>query len=72
MKKLTRNKTLANGNTQTINASHSPPTLEEIRQRAHEIFLARGDKPGTDLEDWLRAELELKRERVNTNTRINQ
>ena len=38
------------------------PTPEEIRQRAHEIYLARGGTPGNELEDWLRAEQELKAE----------
>jgi hypothetical protein len=36
------------------------PTAEEIRQRAHEIFLVRGGAPGHELEDWLLAERELK------------
>ena len=36
------------------------PTPEQIRQRAHEIFLARGTAPGRELDDWLRAEQELK------------
>jgi len=40
------------------------PTSEEIRQRAYEIFLARGGTPGKEMEDWLRAEQELKRERA--------
>jgi Protein of unknown function (DUF2934) len=35
------------------------PTFEQIQQRAYEIFLARGDQPGSDLEDWLQAEREL-------------
>jgi hypothetical protein len=34
-------------------------TEEQIRQRAYEIFLARGAVPGDDLQDWLRAEREL-------------
>jgi CheY-like chemotaxis protein len=45
-----------------------PPTIEEIRPRAHEIFMARGGTPGNELDDWLRAEQELKRERAGTNT----
>ena len=45
-----------------------PPTIEEIRHRAHEIFMARGGAPGNELDDWLRAEQELKRERAGTNT----
>lgn len=39
------------------------PTPEEIGRRAHEIFLLRGGAPGRELEDWLLAEHELKRER---------
>jgi len=37
-----------------------PPTEEQIRERAHEIFLARGGCSGNALEDWLIAEKELK------------
>ena len=32
---------------------------EEIRRRAYEIYLARGEQPGRDLDDWLQAECEL-------------
>ena len=32
---------------------------EEIRRRAYEIYLERGEQPGRDLEDWLQAEREL-------------
>jgi hypothetical protein len=32
---------------------------EEIRRRAYEIHLERGQEPGRDLEDWLQAEREL-------------
>ena len=34
---------------------------EEIRRRAYEIYLARGEQPGRELDDWLQAERELKR-----------
>jgi len=44
-----------------------PPTVEEIRQRAQEIFLARGGAPGKELDDWLRAEQELKKESAGAN-----
>jgi hypothetical protein len=38
-------------------------TLEDrIRSRAHELYLERGGKPGTDLDDWLQAEAETRRE----------
>ena len=33
---------------------------EEIRRRAYEIYLERGEQPGCDLDDWLQAERELK------------
>lgn len=31
---------------------------EEIRRRAYEIYLERGERPGGELDDWLRAEHE--------------
>jgi hypothetical protein len=36
------------------------PTPEQIRRRAQEIFEARGSAPGSELDDWLQAETELK------------
>jgi len=35
------------------------PTDADIRQRAHEIYLARNGAPGNPTDDWLRAEREL-------------
>lgn len=35
------------------------PTEAEIRHRAQEIFLARGGRPGREIDDWLQAEYEL-------------
>lgn len=35
-------------------------TEQDIRERAYQIFLARGDVPGSPLQDWLRAEHELR------------
>ncbi len=32
---------------------------ERIRQRAHELYVARGQEDGHDLEDWLQAEAEI-------------
>ena len=32
---------------------------EDIRRRAYEIYLERGEQPGRDLDDWLQAECEL-------------
>lgn len=37
-----------------------PPIDEQIRQRAYEFFLARGATHGHDVEDWLRAQAELR------------
>ena len=34
---------------------------EEIRRRAYEIYLERGQQPGRALDDWLQAERELER-----------
>jgi hypothetical protein len=39
------------------NATH----VEEIRRRAYEIYLERGEQAGRDLDDWLQAERELER-----------
>ena len=32
---------------------------QDIRRRAYEIYLERGEQPGRELDDWLQAELEL-------------
>jgi DUF2934 family protein len=34
---------------------------EDIRLRAYEIYLERGEQPGRELDDWLQAERELER-----------
>ncbi|HEV2329486.1 MAG TPA: DUF2934 domain-containing protein [Verrucomicrobiae bacterium] len=36
------------------------PLLEQIRQRANQIYLARGWAAGRELDDWLQAEREIK------------
>lgn len=36
------------------------PTADEIRQRAHEIYLSRSGGPGNAELDWLQAESELR------------
>ena len=43
-----------------VSANHRP-SHEEIRLRAHEIYLERGTLPGKELDDWLQAERELER-----------
>ena len=44
--------------------AHDPSEeqLERIRQRAHDLFVARGQGDGHDLEDWLQAEAEVSAE----------
>jgi hypothetical protein len=32
---------------------------EKIRRRPYEIYLERGEQPGSDLDDWFQAEREL-------------
>jgi hypothetical protein len=39
-------------------------TEAEIRARAYEIYLGRGDEPGDAVSDWLQAEAELQPERA--------
>jgi hypothetical protein len=36
------------------------PIEQRIRRRAYENYLTRGDSPGSDLDDWLRAEQEIR------------
>ena len=50
-------KTAKPGNVQE--ALTSAPTVEEIRARAYEIYVERGQRDGEDLENWLQAEKEL-------------
>ena len=39
----------------------SPEKLvDEIKKRAYEIHLKRGKTPGSDMDDWLKAEREIK------------
>ena len=37
------------------------PSEGEIRRRAYEIYLERGDLAGNEIDDWLRAERELQK-----------
>ena len=42
----------------TIVSELTEEQLENIRRRAHELYEARGQEDGHDLEDWLQAEAE--------------
>jgi hypothetical protein len=44
----------------SVEMGESGPTESEIRQRAYEIYLSRGDAPGNAELDWLQAESELR------------
>jgi hypothetical protein len=44
------------------------PAPEEIRHRAQELFKSRRGAPGNELDDWLRAEQQLKKERAAIET----
>jgi hypothetical protein len=41
------------------NASLIPQTEQQIRERAYEIYLARGGQEGDEVSDWLAAEREV-------------
>jgi hypothetical protein len=48
-------------------ANHAP-SHEEIRRRAYEIYLERDSFGGNELDDWLQAEAELRRNAIVTRT----
>jgi len=43
---------------------HGEPSSEEIACQAHELYVQRGGEHRKDVEDWLRAEKELRDEPV--------
>ncbi len=48
------------GRAQAVDKSGRDPLEERIRQRAHELYLQRGQRPGSPLQDWLQAEGEIR------------
>lgn len=65
-KKTTLAKPKASGRVKAKKPVSSPPPnleelLTEIRARANEIYLARGNGHGDELSDWLQAEKEIKK-----------
>lgn len=44
----------------TKQSGRKEPTQEAVRQRAYEIYCSRNGSPGSELEDWLQAERELR------------
>ena len=55
----------ADSRTKRFAISETSSVEEEIRQRAYELFEARGGEEGHELEDWLRAEEEIKGGKTN-------
>jgi hypothetical protein len=49
-------------NAPVIHSPQLPRNHEQIRQRAQAIYAARGGMMGMTLNDWLKAELELKQQ----------
>jgi hypothetical protein len=49
-----------------VAADAPEPAEDDIRQRAYEIYLERGQQPGSPIDDWLQAEAELKSHRTTT------
>jgi Protein of unknown function (DUF2934) len=45
-----------------IQSLKPPPTLEQVRQQAHDIYVAHGGAERMALSDWLKAEQELQRQ----------
>jgi hypothetical protein len=45
-----------------VTSDPGPPALSEelVRQRAYQLYEERGHEDGHDLEDWLRAEAEMR------------
>jgi len=41
--------------------SETLPLEERIRRRAYELYVQRGNQSGSELDDWLRAEEEIRR-----------
>ena len=35
------------------------PAEERIRQRAYDLYVERGNEPGSELDDWIQAEQEI-------------
>ena len=45
------------------NVRQEPEDREAVAQRAYELFVKRGSAPGREVDDWLEAEQQLRRER---------
>ena len=43
------------------------PLEERIRMRAHELYVLRGNESGSEMDDWLQAEEEIRAEEESAN-----
>lgn len=50
----------------TISNDQSEEQVEKIRQRAYELYEARGREEGHDIDDWLQAEAEIEALKMRT------
>ena len=46
------------GRALAVNRNTVPPSVEQIRQRAYELYVEGGRQAGKDIEHWLQAEAE--------------
>ena len=51
----------------TTTTSKAAPTREEIAKRAFEIWMGRGQPKGSEVDNWVQAERELKAESLQAN-----
>lgn len=49
----------ARASTRPQKANQALPLEEQVRRRAHEIYLQRGGQDGSDWDDWFQAEQEI-------------
>ena len=49
------------GRALAVNQNTAPPTVEQISQRAYELYVEGGRQAGMEIEHWLQAEAELTR-----------
>lgn len=56
---MERKLTIAPRATRKPRTTKTAPTLQQIQQRAYQIYLERRGAPGNAMQDWLQAEREL-------------
>ncbi len=59
----------ASNDSSMVHETAPAPTHAEIAARAYELYRSRGELPGRDIDDWLRAETELTEARKATKRR---